>query len=419
MSNIMNQYTTFHKVLDYLQYFQEQSPMLNTFGYGNLVDFGKNISGSSVNYPFLFVVPQSIEYQENMTVYSLTMIFADILNWDLSNEKDCVSDMSLEARRFLSYVKRGMNTLPEIYDNIDINLPASALPFFERFGDHVAGVALEVPLIVYDTIDACDYYPTPTITPSLSPTPSITPSPTETQVLTPTPTSTPTNTATPTITPTSTSVPTTPTATPTHTPTPTSGLLTFLAFSGESQYLSCNSGTSVTVYAQDLGNCGGCSPLTCWACLSTSQFVYSDPGLTQLVTDGWYTNYMTPPSSNPGIWRIYDGKPQGGGFTGGCPPSPSPTPSSPANHPFSFTGYVSDDSYCEAYSGTNRTFVTLYGDQSCFDNNVVFFDSASGGNSTNLYGNYAVMSGCAGFPIGAILDYDGRVQTFTLISISC
>lgn len=182
MSNVMNQYTTFHKVLDYLEYFQQQSPMLNTFGYGNLVDFGKNISGSSVNYPFLFVVPQSIEYQENMTVYSLTMIFADILNWDLSNEKDCVSDMSLEARRFLSYIKRGMNTLPEIYDNIDINLPATALPFFERFGDHVAGVALEVPLIVYDTIDACDYYPTPTISasPTITPTPTLTPTPSST-----------------------------------------------------------------------------------------------------------------------------------------------------------------------------------------------------------------------------------------------
>ena len=64
----MNEYTTFHKVLDYLQYYQEQSPLLNTYGYGNLVDFGKNISGNSVNYPFLFVVPQSIEYQENMGI---------------------------------------------------------------------------------------------------------------------------------------------------------------------------------------------------------------------------------------------------------------------------------------------------------------------------------------------------------------
>ena len=177
MSNIMNEYTTFHKVLDYLQYFQEQSPMLNTFGYGNLVDFGKNVSGSSVNYPFLFVVPQAIEYQENMTVYSVTMIFADILNWDLSNEKDCVSDMSWEAKRFLSYLKYGQNTLPTLYDNIDVNMPVQAIPFFERFGDHVAGVAMEVPLIVYDTLDACDYYPTPTpsSTASVTPTPTITP----------------------------------------------------------------------------------------------------------------------------------------------------------------------------------------------------------------------------------------------------
>jgi hypothetical protein len=90
--------------------------------------------------------------------------------------------MSLEARRFLSYIKRGMNTLPEVYDNIDINLPATALPFFERFGDHVSGVALEVPLIVYDTIDACDYYPTPTISasPTITPTPTLTPTPSST-----------------------------------------------------------------------------------------------------------------------------------------------------------------------------------------------------------------------------------------------
>jgi len=235
----MNEYTTFHKVLDYLQYFQEQSPMLNTFGYGNLVDFGKNVSGSSVNYPFLFVVPQAIEYQENMTVYSVTMIFADILNWDLSNEKDCVSDMSWEAKRFLSYLKYGQNTLPTLYDNIDVNMPVQAIPFFERFGDHVAGVAMEVPLIVYDTLDSCDYYPTPTATPGPEPTPTVTATNTATPTVTPTNTSTPTSTPVLSPTPTTTSTPTqtgtltqtktptnTPTQTTTQTPTPTCGTFT-------------------------------------------------------------------------------------------------------------------------------------------------------------------------------------------------
>lgn len=452
MSNIMNEYTTFHKVLDYLQYFQEQSPMLNTFGYGNLVDFGKNVSGSSVNYPFLFVVPQAIEYQENMTVYSVTMIFADILNWDLSNEKDCVSDMSWEAKRFLSYIKYGQNTLPTIYDNIDVNMPVQAIPFFERFGDHVAGVAMEVPLIVFDTLDACDYYPTPTASP-VQPTPTVTPTntatPTGTSVITPTVTPTNTETPTQTPTPTATSVyvcpqmltitssntsivdigsyarqtissgitfsygylvttgtntgyfvlgtapdganypiysfydggdynvlyrrftsvgvnqgwwvieqsgnpldvgltgggqrnvgpnyvevggvryitPGTNTGTifPTATinveypnPCPSTPPLAFNITSGSTKNEACFSGYTGFVYAADLGNCGGCAPLTCWACLSTGQQLFQNAALTIPVADGYYTNNMNG-SSSYGTWYVVGGYPQGGGFSGGCP----------------------------------------------------------------------------------------------------
>ena len=142
---MFDQYTTFHKVLDYLESFQIQSPILNTFAYGNLIDFGQqHISGGTVQYPFMFAVPQSIQYEDNITTYQFSLIFADILNWDLTNEKDCVSDMSLEARRFLSFIKRGINTFPELYDNMDVVLPANAIPFFERFGDHVAGVAMDL-----------------------------------------------------------------------------------------------------------------------------------------------------------------------------------------------------------------------------------------------------------------------------------
>lgn len=196
----MDKYTTFHKVLDYLQDFQVQSPILNTFSYGNLVDFGQiHISGGTVDYPFMFAVPQSIQYDENITTYNMTLIFADILNWDLSNEKDAVSDMSLQARRFLSYVKRGIHTFPELYDNFDINLPVQAIPFFERFGDHVAGVAMEVPIMVFEDLNACDYYedvtPTPTVTATATVTPTVTatatPTPSVTSTLTPTPTITP------------------------------------------------------------------------------------------------------------------------------------------------------------------------------------------------------------------------------------
>jgi len=394
----MNNYTTFHKLMDYLQYFQEQSPIMNTFGYGNLVDFGKTISGQTVQYPFLFVVPQAIEYQDNMTVYNCTMIFADILNWDLSNELDCVSDMSLQARRFLSYVKLGLHTFPELYENIDINMPVQAIPMMERFGDHIAGVAMEVPLIVYEDLNACNYYeeitptPSPTVTATITPTPTITPS--ITPSISVSPSVTPTSTTTPTITPTITTSPTvTPTTTLTPTPTstpdacrlyravafgypltinftncngnpdsrtnegwgcpinfcavqgsiipnpsftvtdlgPCQPTVSFIVGSGTTKSDACNnltSGNTVTIYAYDLGNCGGCAPLTCFPCLMTSQQLFMDSDLTIPVPNGYYTNDMNGAGSY-GTWQVGDcggspssgigGYPQGGGFSGGCP----------------------------------------------------------------------------------------------------
>jgi hypothetical protein len=336
----------------------------------------------------MFAVPQSIQYDDNITTYNMTLIFADILNWDLSNEKDCVSDMSLQARRFLSYVKRGINTFPVLYDNFDINLPVQAIPFFERFGDHVAGVAMEVPIMVFEDLNACDYYeeitptPTSTVTATVTPTPTITPS--ITPSISVSPSVTPTSTTTPTITPTTTLTPT-PTLTPgacrlysavafsypetinftncngnpdSRTNTgwscpinfcavqgsiipnpqfivtdlgPCQPTVSFIVGSGTTKSDACNnltSGNTVTIYAYDLGNCGGCAPLTCFPCLTTSQQLFMDSDLTIHVPNGYYTNDMDG-AGNYGTWKVDDcggtpgstsgGYPQGGGFSGGCP----------------------------------------------------------------------------------------------------
>jgi len=158
----MNEYVSFHTVLDLIEQFQQESPILNSYGYGNLVDFSRTISGDTQNtpvkYPYLFAVPMTVEYSENTTIYQVSLIFTDIINTDYSNEKDIISDMSLQARRFLSYVKRGIETFPDLYNNLDIELPVQAIPFMERMGDHVAGVAMDVNLIVFEDINACDYY---------------------------------------------------------------------------------------------------------------------------------------------------------------------------------------------------------------------------------------------------------------------
>jgi len=178
----MNEYLTMQRVVELLEEFQKDSPILNSFGYGNLIDFSRTISANTVNYPYMFVVPLSINYSENLTEYQFSIIFADILNYDLSNELTCVSDMSLQAKRFMSYIKRGINTFPALYDNLDIILPTGAIPFMERFADHTAGVALDCVIQVFEDLNACDFYPSPTptaeptTTPSMTPTMTMTPS---------------------------------------------------------------------------------------------------------------------------------------------------------------------------------------------------------------------------------------------------
>ena len=192
----MFEYVSYHKIIQLFQDYQisQQGIGLNSFGHGNVVMFGMTESGMTPTYPFLFVTPQNISYDENIITYTMQLIFADRINDDMSNEIDVISDMDIQARRFMSYIRRGMNQDPPLWNYMDCNLPLTGLPFLERFNDYTGGITIDMEVIIRTDINACDYYdllpsPTPSITPTNTPTPTITP--TNTGTPTPTPTSTP------------------------------------------------------------------------------------------------------------------------------------------------------------------------------------------------------------------------------------
>jgi hypothetical protein len=69
---------------------------------------------------------------------------------------------------------------------MDCNLPITAIPFLERFDDYVGGIAVDIEIIVFEDINACDYYElNPSPTPSVTPTNTVTPTPTQTPGLSP------------------------------------------------------------------------------------------------------------------------------------------------------------------------------------------------------------------------------------------
>ena len=191
----MEEYISYHKIIQLFENYQisQKGIGLNSFGHGNIVDFGMTSSGVTPTYPFMFVTPQQISYNENTTNWTIQVIFADRIHDDMSNEIDVISDMSIQAKRFISYIRRGFDQDPPLYDFMDCSLPVGSNPFMERFNDYVGGVSLNLEITVFEDINACDYYnfvptPTPSVTPTITPTITATVTPT----ITPTPTLTPT-----------------------------------------------------------------------------------------------------------------------------------------------------------------------------------------------------------------------------------
>jgi hypothetical protein len=181
--NYTPQYITYHKIVDFMQSVQEASPRLQSFGHGDIVYFSQTLTGGTAVYPYMFVTPMNVSYDENITVYTLNVIFGDIVNTDLSNEIDVVSDMSLEARNLLSQIWRG-----SLFNEIaTVQLPTNATPFLERFNDHIGGVSLDLIITVMEDMNACPMYdlPVPTQTPICSEEPTPTPTITPTQTNTP------------------------------------------------------------------------------------------------------------------------------------------------------------------------------------------------------------------------------------------
>ena len=111
---------------------------------------------------------------------------------------------------------------------------------------------------------------------------------------------------------------TTPTNTPTPSATPSAPLVFSIVSSASTKNDACSGSTSTTIYADDLGLCGPCAGLTCFACLITTQNIYANAGRTILAADGWYKNEMAP--GNFGILQISSGKIVGGTFNN--PPCP-------------------------------------------------------------------------------------------------
>jgi hypothetical protein len=228
---------TFH---DDFRTLSEYHKQINSFGFGQQEDLSfwtemrdkvENTHFNSPIFPLLYVIPNEVEQKFGFMQYNFTLIVMDIVERDLTNQIDVLSDTNQIMDDIISQFRLSVtNSLGNFNEKYTLQNPVICIPFIEQYTDLTAGWSAQISVEVMNSLNRCDaafnswLTPSATATPTVTPTVTNTPSVTQTQTSTPaeTPTNTPSNTPseTPTNTPTVTNTPT-PSVTQTNTPTNT------------------------------------------------------------------------------------------------------------------------------------------------------------------------------------------------------
>ena len=253
-------FKTFH---DDFRLLADHHKQINSFGFGALEDLSfwtesrmkeDNPNFQAPVFPLMYVVPANVEQRLTHMVYQFNVIILDIIERDLSNQTDVLSDTNQILDDVISQFRLSVtNSLGNFNKQYYLQTPVTCNPFIEKYTDLCGGWSGLLNIEVIIPLNRCDAAfdsfetptptptntvtptvtttitptssetPTPTVTPTLTQTPTVTQTPTTSETPTPTVTETPTETPTPTVTDTPTQTPTqTPTVTPTITPTITS-----------------------------------------------------------------------------------------------------------------------------------------------------------------------------------------------------
>jgi hypothetical protein len=225
-------FKTFH---DDFRLLADHHKQINSFGFGALEDLSfwtesrmkeDNPNFQAPVFPLMYVVPANVEQRLTHMVYQFNVIILDIIERDLSNQTDVLSDTNQILDDVISQFRLSVtNSLGNFNKQYYLQTPVTCNPFIEKYTDLCGGWSGLLNIEVIIPLNRCDAafgsFESPTPTPTNTVTPTVTTTITPTSSETPTPTPTVTSTITPTVTETPTETPT-PTVTETPTQTPTS-----------------------------------------------------------------------------------------------------------------------------------------------------------------------------------------------------
>jgi len=120
---------------------------LKTFGEGDVWEIG---ASSPVQYPLMWVMPQPSSTAQKLLNMKFSLIFADIVFHDKSNEQDVLSDTQQIALDILAQLNA-----PDYADDFILDPNAQLTPFTEKFDNDVAGWKVDINIKVNYLSDRC------------------------------------------------------------------------------------------------------------------------------------------------------------------------------------------------------------------------------------------------------------------------
>lgn len=167
---------TYQEIVNRIQDVVNQHYMLAGFGYGDLSDLKtrfENTSGDDsvqADYPYLFLNPATHNRTRSAVTYNFNMLVMDLPRGEVSdNPYDNILAIQSQCQQYIddviAYLWDGYDDPPQVlYDGLSYNT------FNERFQDDVAGMTVNLSIMVPQPINNC-ITPFPSTVPPPVPTP--------------------------------------------------------------------------------------------------------------------------------------------------------------------------------------------------------------------------------------------------------
>jgi len=198
----------FKSIIDDFRLLSNYHKQINSFGFGDITEFGyltdsrdkeSNPDNQAPYYPLMFVVPNTATQELQYMTYEFNVIVADIIERDLDNMIDVLSDTNQILDDIISQFRLSVtNSLGNFNRDYYLDDAVTCIPFIEAYQDLLAGWSGTFRIKIMTPLDRCDAafndmngpFPTQNPTPTPSSTPAVTNTPTVTNTSTPTATPT-------------------------------------------------------------------------------------------------------------------------------------------------------------------------------------------------------------------------------------